>query len=226
MKDLRRLVATTVIVSFSLAALMGIVALLRGGDFGEAEGRVLLTTVIVGVESVAVLCYLAVARHKLALVGVAGGLVSLVAFGSALVLTWGELDLDDEGLWKTFGVACTIAASLAQACLLLALAGRRKIGAGLAATLLAIGVVATMVVIPILDGSGLSDGYWRAFGVIAILDVLGTVVLTAVGAFGGRRREDDMLSDELEARVRRIAAERGITPSALISEALDQLVAK
>ena len=226
MKDLRRVVATIVVVSFSAASLMGIIALLRGGEFADTETKVLLTTVIVGIESVAVLCYLAVARHKLVGVGIAGGVVSLVAFVTALVLAWGGADLDDEALWKTFGVACTIAACLAQACLLLALVGRRRVGFALAATLVAIGLVATMLVIPIVDGSGLSDGYWRIFGVIAILDVLGTVVLTAIAAFGGRAREDDVLTAELEARVRRMAAERGVAPTDLVSQALDQLVSR
>lgn len=222
MKDLRRLVATVVIVSFALAALLGIIALLGGGDLSDTEADVLLTTVIVGVESVAVLCYLAVARHRLALLGAAGGLVSLVAFGTALVLTWTDFDFDDEALWKTFGVATAVAASIAQACLLLALAGRKRISGGLLATLAAIATVAVLIVIPIIDGSGLSDDYWRAFGVVAILDVLGTVVLTALGAFGARR-DDDVLTDELEARVRALAAERGVSPAQLVEEALDSL---
>ena len=89
MKDLRRLVVTLVIGSFSVAALLGIIALLGGGELGETEGRVLLTTVIVGVESIAVLCYLAVAGKRSALVGLAGGVVSLVPFSLALWLTWG-----------------------------------------------------------------------------------------------------------------------------------------
>ena len=37
MKDLRRTVVATVIGSFSLAALMGILALLGAGAFGEGE---------------------------------------------------------------------------------------------------------------------------------------------------------------------------------------------
>jgi hypothetical protein len=226
MRDLRRLISTVVIVSFSLAALLGIIALISGGSFGETEGRVLLTTVIVGVESVAALCYLGLAGHRLALIGAAGGVVSIAATVLALWLTWGG---DDRtAVWQAFGVAATLAASLAQASLLLALVGRRTIGAGLAGTLLAIAVVAVMAIIPIVTESEMSDGYWRAFGVVAILDVLGTIVLTAVGVF--RRRADEeteprLLTAAVESRLIDAAHQRGTSPSQLLSDALDALMA-
>jgi hypothetical protein len=226
MKDLRRLVSTVVIVSFSIAALMGIAALLGGGDFDETQLRVLGTTVIVGCESIAVLCYLALAGHRWVVVGAAGGLVSLVASGTALALTWSEAAVDSEPLWRAFGIAVTVAVSLAQASLLIALAGRRRVGPGLVATLAVITVLAAMVIVPILDAEGLGDGYWRALGVVAILDVLGTVVVTALGVL--RRRQggpsDRELSPEVWERLLRQAQERGTTPSQLLSDALDALV--
>ncbi len=227
MKDLRRLVTTTVIVSFSLAALLGIIALLAGGEFGETEGRILLTTVIVGVESVAMLCYLALAGHRFAWLGAAGGLVSLVAFAMALVMTWSNTSFDGDFPWKTLAVAITFAASLAQASLLLALAGKHRIGVGLIATLAADAVVAVMITIAVIDGSGFDDWYWRVFGVVAILDVLGTVVLTAMGAF--RRRSDvdaepRLLTTAVESRVLEAAKDRGTSPSELVSDALDALL--
>lgn len=225
MKDLRKLVIWLVIGSFSIAALMGIIALLGGGDFGETEAKVLLTTVIVGVESVAVLCYLAVAGRSTAIVGIVGGLVSLVPFGLALWLTWAEMDgFGNDGEWETFGVGVTIAASLAQVCLLLALAGREKIGAGLAGTLAAITIVAGMITLAVVDGADLGDGFWRIFGVVAILDVLGTVVLAATKAFGrGNQPEGEptLMTTALESRVTVAAKERGVSPSALITDALD-----
>ena len=226
MKDLRKLVVWLVIASFSIAALMGIVALLGGGDFGETEGQILLTTVIVGLESIAVLCYLAVSGRPTWLVGIVGGLVSLVPFGIALALTWGGYD-GDNPVWDTFGVSVTIAASLAQVCLLLALAGRRRIGVGLAGTLIAIAVVAAMISYAIVDGSGLGDGFWRTFGVIAILDVLGTVVLAAMRAFGRDKQPDAepaLLTAAIESRIADAAKERGVSPATLISEALDNFL--
>ncbi len=224
MKDLRRLVVTLVIGSFSVAALLGIIALLGGGELGETEGRVLLTTVIVGVESIAVLCYLAVAGKRSALVGLAGGVISLVPFSLALWLTWGGEE--PQWLWDVFGVSVTIAATLAHACLLLALHSGRRVLL-LAGTLIAMAIVAGMISNAIVNGENLGDLYWRTFGVIAILDVLGTVVFAALGLFSRRARaggEPDLMTPALESRVIDAAQSRGISPAELISEALDNFL--
>jgi hypothetical protein len=225
MKDLRGIVVKIVIGSFSLAALLGIIALLGGGDFGETEAKILLTTVIVGVESVAVLCYLSLAERPTAWIGALGGLVSLVPFVLALLLTWEAID-DRDAFWQTFGVGITIAASIAQVCLLLALVERKRIGGALAATLVSIAVVAVMISIAIVNGEDLGDFYWRSFGVVAILDVLGTVVLSALAAFGrGRPQgEPDLLTAAVESRIVDAAAKRGMSPSQLVSEALDSFL--
>ncbi len=225
MKNLRGLVTKLVIASFTIAAALGIIALLSGGAFGDTEAKILLTTVIIGVESLAVLCYLSVAERPAWLVGVLGGAVSLVPFGIALWLTWADLSDADE-LWQTFGSGLTIAASLAQVCLLLALVGRHRISPALVATLAAIAVVAGMIIVAIVDGSGLDDTYWRIFGIVAILDVLGTVVLSALAAFGRGRPEGEpaLMSPAVESRVIDAAARRGMSPSELISQALDDFL--
>ena len=225
MKDFRRFVTTLVIGSFSVAALLGIIALLGGGELGETEGKVLLTTVIVGVESIAVLCYLAVAGKASALIGLAGGLVSLVPFGIALALTWGGYD-GDAPVWDVFGVSVTIAATMAHACLLLAL-DRGRLRLLLGGTLVAMAIVAAMICNAILNGENLGDLYWRSFGVVAILDVLGTVVFAALGIFGRRTQPDDepdLLTPALESRVVDAARSRGVSPSQLISDALDSFL--
>ena len=220
MKDFRRLVTALVIGSFSVAALLGILALLGGGELGETEGRVLLTTVIVGVESIAVLCYLAVAGRRSWPAGLAGGLVSLVPFSLALWLTWGGDE--PHRVWDVFGVSVTLAATLAHACLMLALNRGRRVLL-LAGTLLAMAVVAGMICNAILNGEDLGDLYWRTFGVVAILDVLGTVVFAALEIFGRRTAPDepDLMTPALESRVVAAARSRGISPSQLISDALD-----
>lgn len=225
MKNLRGIVVKIVIASFSLAALLGIIALLSGGDFGDTEAKILLTTVIVGVESVAVLCYLSIAQRPTAWIGALGGLVSLVPFALGMLLTWEVID-DRDGLWQAFGVGVTVAASIAQVCLLLALVGRDRISAALAATLACIAVVAVMISIAIVNGEDLDDTYWRVFGVIAILDVLGTVVLSALAAFGRGRpqAEPDLLSAAVESRIVDAAAKRGVSPTELVSQALDDFL--
>ena len=225
MKDLRRIVVTLVIGSFSVAALLGIIALLGGGDLGETEGKVLLTTVIVGVESIAVLSYLAVSGRPTAIVGLVGALVSLLPFGIALALTWGGYD-GDAPVWDVFGVSVTIAATLAHACLLLAL-DRGRLRLLLVGTLVAMAVVAAMISNAIVNGENLDDLYWRTFGVVAILDVLGTVVFAALGIFRHRARaegEPDLMTPALESRVLDAARSRGVSPAQLITDALDDFL--
>ncbi|WP_162891062.1 hypothetical protein [Aeromicrobium sp. A1-2] len=226
MSDLRSIVTKVVIVSFSIAALMGIIALVGGGSFGGTEERVLLTTVIVGVESIAVLCYLAVSGRPLVYIGMVGGVASVVPFGIALVLAWGGYDGGDW-LWRTFGIGLTVAASIAQVCLLLALAGHQRIGPGLLATLATITIIAAMIVLPIASDADRGDTYWRIFGVVAILDVLGTVILAAVRAFGPGRRNDGstvLLTPATQARIIDAARLRGTSPEQVLSDALDVLL--
>jgi hypothetical protein len=225
MKDVRRVVVTLVIGSFSVAALLGIIALIGGGELGETEGKVLLTTVIVGVESIAVLCYLAVSGRPTTVVGLVGALVSLLPFGIALALTWGGYD-GDAPVWDVFGVSVTIAATLAHACLLLAL-DRGRLRLLLAGTLVAMAVVAAMICNAILNGEDLDDLYWRTFGVVAILDVLGTVVFAALGIFRHRAKADaepDLMTPALESRVIDAARTRGVSPAQLITDALDNFL--
>lgn len=197
--SVRRLVVTTTIGSFSVAALLGVLALLGGGDFGEGQARVLLTTLAVGVSSLAVLCYLATAQTPYERVGVVGGIVVLVPLLTSLVLIWGDDAFDGGvGLWRTFGIGLVLAATLAQASLLLVLTGAREsLRALLVATLVLAGLLAVLVSAAILGAEG--DGLWRPIGIVAILDVLGTVVAIALGAFGrvagGVAGRDDDVSD-------------------------------
>ncbi|GAA1530956.1 hypothetical protein [Nocardioides humi] len=236
MKDLRRIVVTVVIASFSVAALLGIIALLGPGDFGDTGAKVLLTTVIVGVESTVALCLLSLAGHRWAPLAAAGGLASIVATAAAVTLTWGDFGWDsavDELLWKSFGVGAILAATAAQLSLLIALVLRPGRAAGplgglLAATGLVAAIVAAMAIGPILLETDPGGGYWRAFGVLAILDVLGSVVLIALGAFGRvRTRVTEPpggsvgLTADQQQRVLAWAATHGTSPDRVVAAALD-----
>lgn len=225
MKDLRTLVVRLVVGSFSVAALLGIAALVGGAALDGAGGKVLLTTLVVGVESLAVLCYLAVGTGRWAWVGVAGGAVSLVPTAIALWLVWGSWDDDATTLARTFGVGVTLALSLAQASLLLGSAGaaRDRGRALLWATLALVGVLVVMVVAAILTDGGLGGTFWRLLGVVAILDVLGTVVTIVTLRLTSRPATAPAAVDATPARDRLAAAarRRGTTPDALLSELLD-----
>ena len=200
----RTAIVRVTIGAFSLAALLGIVALVGGRAFGSFEGRILLTTLLVGVLSVLVLCYLLTAGTRYQPVGVAGGGTVLVPLVTALFLIWYDYETDpSEALGRTFGVGAVAAVTLAQACLLLAIgavAGPvvRRI---LLTTLALAGVLAVQVSALVL-GLEPHGSYLRLMGVVAILDVLGTVVVAALTRFGaGTRSRATVTSVALPANV-------------------------
>jgi hypothetical protein len=183
----RRATIVAVVVSLVLAAVLGIAALL-GGEFGELQGRILLTTVTVAAFGTTSLCHLAVVTRSVRAVGFTGIAASLVAALCALVLIWRDWSGEvAEGWSKALALSAIAAVSLAQANLLLLLAGRRHpvIRVSLGVTLLAITAAAVMVALPILTDGDIpgddGDGYWRALGVVGILDALGTIALPVLG---------------------------------------------
>ena len=179
-----------IIVSFSLAAVVGIIALLSG-DFGETQGRIILMTLLLGATSITALCHLAIADRAMRIVGFVGLAASSVTLITGLVLIWRDWDSPGFDQWfKAFATAGILAVSFAHANLLLLLAGRRRsvIRVGLMITLVMIASVAIMVILPILSegdipGVGNEEWYWRLFGVVGILDVLGTVVVPVLAIF-------------------------------------------
>lgn len=223
---LRRVIVSVTIASFSVAALLGVLALL-GGDVGETQVRVLLTTLVVGVVSIAVLCYLATAGTSYQAVGGFGGLVVVVPLTTSLLMTWGGDDRFSDGVVEAFGVGTIVAATLAQACLLLVLAAGRSAGLRvlLALTLLLATLLAVVLSALVLGADADDDATVRLVGVIAILDVLGTVVVAALSKFGPEARDGDARASiavpaALLDDVDRWAAERGRTRQQVVEDAL------
>jgi hypothetical protein len=233
LQGFRRTAVVFIIVSLSIAALFGIVTLLTG-EFGELQGKILLTTLLLAGFSITALCHLAVVGRAQRIVGFVGIAVSALAFLLGAVLIWRSWESwgdEWEAALKAFAVLSISAASLAHANLLLLLGERRNraVRVGLAVTLVLIALVAVLVVIPILtDGripGDIGDAYWRVFGVFAILDVLGTIVLPVVGRVtrDGVTAVTVRLEGDAAASVVRTAASRGTTPSAVVAELVASL---
>jgi hypothetical protein len=232
-RQLRRVIVRLTIGSFSAAALLGIAALLAGGRFGETEGRILLTTLLVGVVSVGVLCYLATAGRPFQAVGVTGGVAVAFPFVTALLMIWGEGLADNPWVFRTFGVGAIAAATLAQASLLLTLCeqGRPLVRRLLAATLAFATAVALLTSYLVLfEDRGLGDWYFRMLGVVAILDVLGTVTVAALMKFGPSEPEATgaalTLPPDLRARLEQAAADEGRTPAEVAAEAIERYLGR
>jgi len=223
MADFRRIVLFVTIGCFSVAALLGVIALLGGGDFGETEARILLTTLLVGVTSVAVLCYLATAGTDHAPVGLVGAASAVPTLLLGLALVWG--DGWDEEVWQAFGVGTTVSATLAQASLLLALvaSAARYVRRLLTATLVAATWVGLHVSALIVDLDA-SDGSLRLLGVVAILDVLGTVAVAALAKFAPATPDSSRLEvpEELAVTIRQRATVRGVGAEAELRALLER----
>ncbi len=184
--SVRRIVIRLTVGSFSLAALMGVAALLRPGHFGSTESRVLLTTLVVGVTSVLMLCYLASSGERTRFVGVIGAVAALTSATCALVMFWAWWqESPPTALARGFGVSGVLALTLAQVSLLLAVVRRRPSVVRLLVATVVTASILTALVVAVILGWSPGETAARLIGVVAILDVLGTVVTMALGVFGG-----------------------------------------
>jgi hypothetical protein len=189
LRGVRRIAIIVIIASLAVTAAIGIIALLSG-DFDDTQWRILGTTSLVAAFSILSLCHLAVVGRAVRFVGFAGLTVTAVGLVLGLVLIWTDMTarVDLSEVWRWFSVTWVIAVSLAHANLLLLLSSRRRavIRWGLWLTLAMITIVAAMIVLPILNSDipgDQADSYWRAFGVVAILDVLGTIAVPVLSLF-------------------------------------------
>lgn len=187
LKRWRRVAVIAIIVSLSVTALVGIFALLFG-SFSELQGRIMLTTALIGAVSILALCDLAGTDRGFRWVSFAGLAVTAVTLLAGLYLIWVDWSggADYEVLWKTLGLAGFAAVSAAHASLLLLLGARTNpvVRFGLWATLGLIGILYVLLAALIVtDGDVASDGYARLVGTVAILDVLGTIVVPVVALF-------------------------------------------
>jgi hypothetical protein len=224
----RRIVVALTIGSFSIAALMGIAALLGGGDFGTAEWQILGTTVLMGCSSTVVLTYLATGGTPYVGFGGVGAIADAVAVVTALILIWVDGSASDS-LVRTFGVATVVALTLAQVCLLAAVAWRRPALALLLWGTMAVATLLAAMVTALILGSDIGDNGARFFGVVAIVDVLGTIVTIALAVFGDSPTRGALagplsveLSADLAEPLRRRAADAGRPAADIVAEAVER----
>lgn len=188
---IRRVAVVVIIVSFSLAAVLGIIALLSG-DWGDTQWKVLTTTLAVGSSSVLTLIVISALQRVTALLTVP----AFVAIGCAFLLSllfiwviseWAVIDWEWwyesgwlDGLSKALALSWLFAVALAHTVLLLLVVrrDRRGLRVGLALTFAASAVVVGLITWGVLFGPDWS-GEWfpRTLGVAAILVALGTVAL-------------------------------------------------
>lgn len=218
---LRRVIVAVIIVSFSIAAVGGIIVL-ASGSLDETAGRVLGTTAVIGVFSVAVLCCAALIGRRLQAFGFAGALVSVIAAALVVFLIWYRGPMSD-GFFSTVWTAVAATAAFSLASLLLLLADRRQsaVRIGLGITLVLVAVVLLMVVFVVWWPEAVDDEVFpRTLGIVSILAALGAVVVPVISLLLRGRGVPGGLSPAALRRIEDEAARRGVSPDALVDRLL------
>lgn len=176
--NLKRLFFTTILASLVVSALIGIVIFLVG-DFGETELKLLITTLAVAGFSLTSLAGAALYdRRHLLLLSYAVMAASLLGFVLGIFEIWG----DHEEIWllKLSTSVAIVAFSLAHISILMLGRFREKlVKYCLYATIGAIVSLAT-VLISMINFELDETGFFRLLGVLAILDVLGSISVPIV----------------------------------------------
>lgn len=176
---MRRLFLIAVLASLVASAATGIFIFLVG-DFGDTQRNLLLTTLAVGGFSLTGLASTAGTRSWwLWLVRPIGLATSIIALGLVVVLIWGIADSDDLIL-KVVGTLVVLACTAAHLSLLGAFRPvNLMVWLWHSGTVLAALGLAYLIVGAIWGQIQLDDEeiYVRWLGVVAILDVLGTIGL-------------------------------------------------
>jgi len=176
--NLKRTFLLAMIVSLSISALIGIVIFLLG-DFGETEGRLLMTTLTVGGYSLIGLCCSVLYERKTHnWLAVSGMVLSVLGFLFSVLAIWEALDMESETTWKGVFMLLILAFTAAHISLLLLIRSDSGLVKGaLAATVTCISIVAGMLLWFTWTGFDIEEEFfYRLLGVFSILDVLGTIV--------------------------------------------------
>lgn len=183
LKQFRRVAIWVIVVSLSIAAVLGIYVILSGSS-GELESDVMGTTGATGFFGVLVLAYLATLERPFRWVGLVGIPIAAITYAFALAWIW----LNPEPgpwFWEVLGSGVLLSVAIAHASLIVRLILRPQplvrwvVGVTLA-TIAAYAILGILpIVVPEFEGG---DAYWRALWIVAILCVLGTVVSPVLGA--------------------------------------------
>lgn len=221
---LRRIIVWVIIGSFGLAAIGGIVVLL-GGRLGETAGKVITTTAVVGVASVAVLCCAALMGRRFGWFGLLGVVFAVATLAYTLWFVWGANHIEfTSAQWQALGTGGAVTAAFAFASLLLLLADRRRpvVRAGLWITIALFAVVLALVVFVIWARDYDDTLVQRVLGIFGILAALGAIVVPVMSLLlrDGTDAAASPVSSELSARLGAEAARRGITVEELVAPVL------
>jgi hypothetical protein len=176
-REIRGILIKLLIAVLCLIALGVIVAILVG-RVNDTAARIFLSAIAVAFYSVLALASLSVLDRRPWMTFLGFG-IYVIACVVALLGIWVDWNSDDGILDWIFS---WLVISVASAHVTL-LESRRREGDSRSVTAIFFGTIACialltlLLVIPLFGNSGESDRYWRLVGVIAVVDVLGTLLL-------------------------------------------------
>jgi hypothetical protein len=169
---LKRVALTTALGAVVVAAVLGIVALL-GGGFGDTEGKILTTSLLVTAAAVVSLaCAVALEAGRLGRLPYAGIAASLVSFAMFIAGIWVEIRTD--AYWKAAITLLLIALAIAHSGLL-DLARLSRLWPLRAAQILT--ALAAVLIVIAMWAEIDAEGYWRGTGVVLVLFAAATVAV-------------------------------------------------
>jgi len=171
---MRKYFLNTMIISLSITALIAI-GILLFGKFGTIENKILITTLAVGFASLAGLCCSSIINVcGLRSFSIFGILSACVSFSIANLMIWTQIR---DPMEQVFGTASVVMIVCSHTSLLLLIKiNSRTIRDVLYATIVCIAIVAIMYIIVLWSNKPPGEYFFRLMGVIAILDVLGTIL--------------------------------------------------
>lgn len=174
--DFKKIFLSTLIISLTLSALIGILIFLFG-SFGIIESRLIWNTLILLVYSmIGLTCSITYEKRRFSSLGFLGIIISVIGFLYTVLVIWDVLN--NKISWKLAAIFILISIGIAHSCLLLLIKSNKSlVNFALSLTIFFVSIVTFMLIILILvESVNLGGFYFRLLGVFAILDVLGTIV--------------------------------------------------
>ncbi len=166
----------SMIISLCFAALMGIIVFISD-TYGWIELRILFTTLIIGVFSLAGLCNAALyEKGKAKSFAMTGIIINIFSFVLTLILIWNERGLSSD-LDKILYTLWVLSVASAHVSLLLLIDSiDAKVNVARMMTFFFIALIAGYIILAIYEVISFQEINVRVFGVLVILDALGTII--------------------------------------------------
>lgn len=177
---IKRYLLLSLIVSLVMSAFVGI-AIFLFGTFNELQGKLLLTTLSIGIFSLTGLANSSLLnKRNYAVCGYISLLISTIGFLMTLNLIWFNFEADTN-VWRFAIDSIVLSLATAHISLLYVMNAHHYIARVIRyTTVIAIGVIVSMLIALIHNNDISSEFYYRLLGTIAILDVLGTIITPIV----------------------------------------------